>query len=247
MSLHQIDFYSNVLQKNMHLNLLLPHLKTIPQKKPHFPTLWLLHGLGGDETSWLRNTEIETLADQAGLAVVMPDADRSFYINRPGAPYWDYLTTEIFQTARALFPLAHDRKNNFVAGDSMGGYGALKWAFNQPNRFAAVAALSPVLDLKALKTAPNVALPDFKTLFAGRDLKKGPLAIPWLAKNKVLDLDVYLATADHDYLRKQALKLKPVLEKRLGERFTWRDDQGSHNWTLWKKQLPDVIHWLPLN
>ena len=59
-----------------------------------------------------------------------------------GKKYWTFVTEELPQLARSFFPLSEKREDNFVAGLSMGGYGALKWAFRKPHQFSAAASCS---------------------------------------------------------------------------------------------------------
>jgi putative tributyrin esterase len=107
------------------------------------PRLWLLHGLSDDESIWSRLTSIERYVAPLGLSVVMPNVHRSFYTNmRSGYRYWDFVSQELLEKARGFFPLSSAREDNFVAGLSMGGYGALKLAFTLPEQFAAAASLS---------------------------------------------------------------------------------------------------------
>src|SRR5690606_35149889 len=116
-------------------------------KKKH-PVLYLLHGLSDDDTIWLRRTSIERYVAGLGLAVVMPNVHRSFYADMAyGGQYWTFLTEELPRVAGDFFPLSDAREDNYVAGLSMGGYGAFKWALSYPERFAAAGSLSGVLDL----------------------------------------------------------------------------------------------------
>ena len=111
------------------------------------PTLWLLHGLSDDESIWSRSTSIERYVAPLGLSVVMPNVHRSFYTNmHSGYRYWDFVSEELLEKARGFFPLSSARADNFVAGLSMGGYGALKLAVTLPEQFAAAASLSGVTD-----------------------------------------------------------------------------------------------------
>ncbi len=91
--------------------------------------LYLLHGLSQDASAWQRYSSFETLADAYGLVVVMPSAGRSFYIDQPnGQRYFTYLTEELPQYLADVFGLAPRREDTFIAGSSMGGYGAFKAA-----------------------------------------------------------------------------------------------------------------------
>ena len=107
------------------------------------PCLWLLHGYSDDHSTWSRRTSIERYVADRGIAVVMPAAHKSYYTNIPqGYQYWEYISEELPQIARSLFPLSEARQDNFVAGLSMGGFGAFKLALNHPDRYAAAASLS---------------------------------------------------------------------------------------------------------
>lgn len=97
------------------------------------PTLYLLHGLSDDDSIWLRRTSIERYVAQMGIAVVMPQVHRSFYTDMAaGGQYWTFISEELPALARSFFPLSAKREDNFVAGLSMGGYGALKLGLRKP-------------------------------------------------------------------------------------------------------------------
>lgn len=84
MSIHDSLFFSNTLQMNTSFRVILPEKKVDNATKIYrdgkkFPVLWLLHGLSDDETSFQRFTSIERYANDAGIAVVLPRMERSFY------------------------------------------------------------------------------------------------------------------------------------------------------------------------
>lgn len=116
-----------------------------------FPTVYLLHGMSGNSTCWTRFTSIERYADDRGLAVIMPEVQRSFYTDmRMGLRYFTYIADELPELSRDIFGLSRVREDNFVAGLSMGGYGALKCLFSRPETFCAGASLSGAVDMKAV-------------------------------------------------------------------------------------------------
>src|SRR4051812_38381310 len=118
------------------------------------PVLYLLHGLSDDDTIWLRRTSIERYVAPLGLAVVMPQVHRSFYTDEAyGGRYWSFLSEELPELVGSFFRVSERREDTFVAGLSMGGYGALKWALRRPDRFAAAASLSGAVDVTGLRTS----------------------------------------------------------------------------------------------
>ena len=142
MALIHCHFASEVLGLNRSMDVILPH--DLPPRKAagrKAPVLWLLHGLSDDHTAWQRRTSIERYASERGLAVVMPSVDRGFYTDMAAGPrWWTHVSEELPRLVAAMFPVSARREETFVAGLSMGGYGAFKLALRQPRRFAAAAS-----------------------------------------------------------------------------------------------------------
>ncbi|MDR2052635.1 MAG: hypothetical protein LBP80_04400 [Treponema sp.] len=108
------------------------------RKGVQFQTLYLLHGAFGDCTDWIRQTCIERYAWRRRLAVVMPSTYNSFYQNMyRGSEYLRYCSEELPDLVRSVFPLSPKREDTFAADLSMGGYGALRIAFERPDVFCA--------------------------------------------------------------------------------------------------------------
>lgn len=77
----------------------------------------------------------------------MPEVQRSFYTTgKVGIDYFHYVADELPAICGKWFHLDQRRENTFIAGESMGGYGAVKIALNRPEKYEAVASLSGVLD-----------------------------------------------------------------------------------------------------
>lgn len=207
------------------------------------PVLYLLHGLSDDHTAWTRYTSIERYAAARGLAVVMPAVDRSFYANEAhGHRYWDWVSEELPQVVGQFFRVSQAPEDTFVAGLSMGGYGALKLALTHPDRFAAAASLSGALDLVRMQTRA-----DREDLFArvyGGPVGPGDDLFALLeAADGVPPLHVSCGTED---------RLLPD-----GERFaaaatakgvdvTTDFRPGDHEWGLWDAVVREVVDWLPI-
>ena len=116
-----------------------------------YPALYLLHGLSDTYTVWRDRTSIVRYAEEYELAIVMPDGHRSFYVNMDkGLRYYDYMADELRRVMGALFPISPRREDTFVAGLSMGGYGALRIGLGRPDAYSKVASLSGATDAAAL-------------------------------------------------------------------------------------------------
>lgn len=161
MSVLTMNFESEYLKSNHEISVILPNKpRDIPAKAYYesgtkYKVLWLLHGTYGDHTDWLRRTNIELYACEKDLIVVMPSALNSNYSNwdksMMGFGMYDYLTEELMPLIYNWFPASDKREDNFIAGLSMGGRGAIKYAVNHPRKFAAAAILSAApVDFKQL-------------------------------------------------------------------------------------------------
>lgn len=112
-------------------------------------TVYLLHGLSDNSSGWTRYTAVEQYARERGLAVVMPEVQRSFYADMAaGLDYFGYVAVELPAMCERMFGLPHERTKRYVMGLSMGGYGALKCALTYPERYAGVGSFSGVVDIR---------------------------------------------------------------------------------------------------
>ncbi|MBC7251612.1 MAG: hypothetical protein H5T62_15205 [Anaerolineae bacterium] len=131
-------------------------------------TLYLFHGAFADSSSWSLYSRVEEYADRHGLAVVMPNVGNSFYADLwHGPAYWTFVSEELPRFVRSVFPLSDKREDNFVAGLSMGGYGAFKLVLNKPEKFAAGISLSGVLDIVTVMRNPVHPVFDVDEYFGG--------------------------------------------------------------------------------
>jgi S-formylglutathione hydrolase FrmB len=210
------------------------------------PVLYLLHGLSDDHTAWQRYTSIERYAVARGLAVVMPAVDRSFYANEAhGHRYWDWVSEELPRLVGQFFNVSRTREDTFVAGLSMGGYGALKHGFTHPERYAAVATLSGVPRIQGL--VEDLPRPEIVERVFGGEL--GPaddvLALLDAADPSALPQLYVGCGTDEEQLMEQNRRLVAAAEAK-GLDVTVDFRPGGHEWQLWDAQIQDVIEWLPV-
>jgi S-formylglutathione hydrolase FrmB len=221
-----------------------------------FPTLYLLHGLSDDHTIWLRRTSIERYAATKNVAIVMPAVARSFYQDMADGPrYWTYVSEELPSIMRGFFPLSAEREDNFAAGLSMGGYGALRMALGRPDKFAAGASLSGALDMgrRVREAGRNGSLMSKAELMGifGQDLKcegtetdlfylaqKAAVATPPQPK-------LYISCGTEDGLLGESRLFKKHLES-LHLEAQYEEALGTHEWGFWDAQIQKVLAWLPL-
>jgi len=207
------------------------------------PVLYLLHGLTDDHSGWTRYTSVERYAEEAGLAVVMPSAYHSFYTDEVhGHRYWTYLSEELPSLVRSLFRVSDRPEDTFVAGLSMGGYGALKLALTHPDRYAAAASLSGTLDIRYLTELEDRAAIVHRA-FDGRFGDEVDLFALLSAATTVPPLYVGCGTSDGLL---DANERFIAAATAAGTPLTVDLRPGDHEWRLWDAMIEDVIAWLPL-
>jgi S-formylglutathione hydrolase FrmB len=131
--------------------LLPPSFDEQPAKK--FPALYFLHGLGGDQTFLVSSGGWGTIEDAweqkrfGEFVIITPQADTTFYINSKNGNtrYEDFFIREFVPQMEKKFHLQSGRSGRAISGVSMGGYGALRFAFKYPQMFVSVGALMPAL------------------------------------------------------------------------------------------------------
>jgi putative tributyrin esterase len=211
------------------------------------PTLWLLHGLSDDESIWTRATSIERYAAKLGLAVVMPNVHRSFYANMlRGYRYWDFVSSELLAKARGFFPLSTARGDNFVAGLSMGGYGAFKLALSLPHVFAAAASLSGVADVAEFRREREH---DYQLIFGDVGPARGSehdlfhLAEALARSPSALRPRLYQCCGTEDFLLDQNRALSAHLTA-LAFDYVYEEGPGNHDWQYWDATIMRALTWL---
>lgn len=259
MALIQCEFSSEVLSKSVSITVILPqnsftdtNQKLVGKK---YPTLFLLHGFSDNHSIWTRNTSLERYVSDLGIAVVMPAGDNSYYTDMEyGANYWTFLTEELPFVVRSLFPLSDRKKDNFLAGLSMGGFGALKWGLNHPTDFAAIASLSGVTDMVFhLEKVRKVQGDKNRTMFhifGDKDITNTSNDLLWKLEQVDNSIEpkplLYQACGTEDFLYEHNMRFFNKCKK-TGFDLTTNFGPGDHTWEYWDKTIQDVLKWLPVN
>lgn len=207
------------------------------------PVLYLLHGLSDDDTSWVRRTSIERYASTRGIAVVMPQVHRSFYADEVyGAAFWTFLTQELPQTVAGFFRVSLRPEDTYVAGLSMGGYGALKWALREPSRFAAAASMSGALDLASVDLSTREAGMAHR-LFGDRPVAGTDDDLLHLLETVQDAPRIYVTCGTEDALI-GSNQLFVERARAAGLDVTASFGPGIHEWALWDTAIRDVLAWM---
>lgn len=275
MAVIKMSFLSKYLGMPTNLTVCLPsfsfqdavHQKTdFYVRGMKFQTLYLLHGGAGDDSDYVHLTSIVRYADENRIAVVMPSAYNYFYTDdRKGPRYWKYVSEELIELCQTLFPLSDKPEDNFVAGLSMGGAGAMKMGLVHCDRFAAVLCMSgSSINPDKIKEFPGPRArfvlkdPDvlpripLKTIFGDLDKYKGSLHDMWLRARLNVEEGkrlpkFYLTVGDQDFAREHVEDAYQYLTSLGYDTYFELVPGYGHEWTFWDLTLKKALdQWLPI-
>lgn len=255
--------YSHTLYSNLTINVCLPTptsgdqvnfdtLKRDYGYEKGLPVVYLLHGMYGDANSWTRFSSVDRYAQDRKIAVVTCSAGNSFYQDMPGGLQWaTFFTKELPAYICSLFPVSPRREDTFIAGFSMGGYGAWHLALTAPERYAKAASMSGAVDIEAVYSAfkdtaisapfnwnamfgdPNAIAGGKSDLFAQYQSCAARGCAPKL----------YQACGTEDFLYQLNLSARDRMLA-MGADLTWTQGPGGHDWTFWDAHIQKVLDWL---
>jgi len=261
MALMHVGFFSDVLGLSVSMDAIIPQasasqigMKSAANGKS-YKTLYLLHGMSDDHTIWQRRTSIERYVSELGIAVIMPTTGLGWYTDMAhGLKWMTFISQELPGICRDFFPLSSKREDNYVAGLSMGGYGAVKLGLMCGESFSYAASLSGALNM--METAENDETGDDRSgtywsdIFGPLDKFKGSdndlLALAEKRKAKGDMPKLYQWCGTEDFLYNQNITFRDHALK-LGYDLTYKESPGDHQWCYWDERIQDVLNWLPIH
>lgn len=249
MAFIKLNFYSEALGMQTEVNVVIPQRSAIGEigidnnaARDKYKCLYLLHGLSDDHTIWMRRTSIERYSSQYGICVVMPSGGRSFYTDmKYGLKYYTFIAKELPRMIQDLLPVSDKREDNYIAGLSMGGYGALKIAMRECDRFCAGAGISSVADIHRADFheteipifGENLEIPDDDDLFKLSEKCN-------LNPNKPR---IYMGVGTSDFMYDDNVRLREKFET-LDFDYTYRESEGTHSWAFWDEYIQYILEWM---
>ena len=247
MALFNGSIFSKVMQLETGLTVILPGDRLYGTSHEPCKVLWLLHGLSDNHTAWLRYTSVDRYIREHNVAVIMPDGHHSFYTDEKlGLRFYTYLTEELPAMVQDMFAVSARPEDNYIAGLSMGGYGALRCTLLNPGGYAGCAAFSSLTDIHAMTDERNdpVSLRITRTLFG--EERRAPetsdlfaLARRNAAEGKTLP-DIYMTCGKQDALYSQNVEFDRCLSS-LGIPHTFEEWDGTHEWGFWDVSIQKAI------
>jgi len=216
-----------------------------------YPVLWLLHGHGGDDTDWLRETELTHDLQRYPIVVVLPSVKNSFYVNSwvdSASRYEDFVVRDLHDDVVRRY--AVDTLREGVAGLSMGGYGALMLALRHPRRYRFAGVLSGALSVPSpLERKDTLAL----GLLPAIDSAFGPEPNPHrrahdpfvlFRRTPVPELPyLYFLIGTGDQFPTFLPRNRALTDslRAYGARYEYHEVPGGHDWRVWGGALPSLL------
>ena len=249
MALLHTQFFSDSLGMCTSVDIIIPESRKKligmeSEASATYKTLYLLHGLSDDQTIWQRRTSIERYAARYGLAVVMPCGAKSWYTDMVnGDAYYTYISKELPEFCRSMFKgMSDKREDNYIAGLSMGGYGALKIGLNNPDKFCAIAAFSGALDVYTYAKTRHFSA--FQNIFGDPESIPESMHDVYYLGKKVSALSerpsIYLWCGTEDFLIEDNRRFTKLLSECSYDHI-YSESSGIHAWEYWDTQIEKVL------
>jgi len=240
-----IQFSSSLTGRVLPYKVVLPAgYGLITSRRKHYPVIYLLHGWSDHFDSWLKSTGLAHYAAQHKFIIVTPEGNNGWYSDsetNPSEKYESYIISELIPDVESRYRTIRDRSGRGIAGNSMGGYGALKFGFKHPATFGFVASMSGAFDatsrvddksiMDTFGAAGSLARSENDLAQIVRQLPPDKVAaLPFIYIDCGLD-DPWLTVNDHFSDELSQLKV----------RYTYRRVPGRHVWPYWDQQVQGVL------
>lgn len=268
MALLHVNLHSEVLNMDTGISVIMPQgMQGIglagSKTQKSYPVLWLLHGRSDDHTIWMRRTSIERYAAPLGIMVVMPEVSYSRYLNMVHGPrYYDYIAWELPNLCHKMFPkMSWAREDNYIAGLSMGGGGAMWIGLHNPEKYSTICMLSTggIAPLEGLWRGKEqndtgylrcnrdiYGVEDSDTL-EGTEYDILKLIHETAEKNEIVPR-VYHAMGTEDVRYPVAVKIRETFENISGNpyQYEYHEGPGVHEWKFWDEWIEKFLRTLPV-
>lgn len=261
--LESLRFNSSLMNQAIKYSIYLPPDYYVSNRR--YPVVYLLHGYGDNETSWVQFGEVDRIVDDEiktgelpPMIIVMPNGGATFYINdyQNKVRYEDMFVQELIAHIDSSFRTRTQRQYRAISGLSMGGFGSLTLAMHHPDLFGSCAALSA----SARTDEMFAAIPDerynamFGPVFSGPAKGQDRLTVTWkrnspitlaqsAPENDLNQVHWYIDCGDDDALSAgNSLLHVALLNRKIAHEYRVRN--GEHNWTYWRTGLPDALKFI---
>ncbi len=253
MSFAEIHFLSDSLKQGVSAAVFMPEKGPFgSDAEPPYRTVYLLPGYSGDYTSICSFLGFRKQAELKGLVIVIPNGQNAFYIDHPerNANYSKFIGEELIARTRDMFRLSDRREDTYIAGISMGGYGALLNGLRYKEVFSKVAAFSPSTNPFTLMEYPELGgfgAREFENMFGSKEefVKSEWNINKSYAEAKVSEIpELFIGCGDRDIaVDSQVKEFRQVLDN-AGVPYRYFGTTGNHDFDTWEKMMDPVFSFL---
>lgn len=255
----KLTIKSDILKMDRNYAIYLPPDYETSQRE--YPVLYLLHGMGDDQTGWIQFGEVLRITDNAILdgtatpmIIVMPDANttRVGYFNSINNDwrYEDFFFEELMPHVEKTYRIKSEKRFRAIAGLSMGGGGSFMYALHHPELFSSACPLSAYVGPLSVEDAKNSLTKYFKETKYDED-KLQPYYEHHNAVSLIQNTDVkklksvkwFIDCGDDDFLYEGNSLVHIALRKK-NIPHEYRVRNGGHSWTYWRASLPVVLEFV---
>jgi enterochelin esterase-like enzyme len=260
-----IGFFSRILNMEVKYSVCLPEDYFTSGKK--YPVVYLLHGLGDDESSWLEygsiSQEADRLAEQheiCQMIFVMPQGFRNYYVNDYAGTflYQDMFTKELVPLIDSLYRTIPDALHRAAMGYSMGGFGALILPLKHPELFSVCVPLSISIrtDSQYMTEDGSEWDQQWGRLFGGVGTAGEARITDYYRKNcpfhifadepteKFSKLRIYICNGDDEHTLCRSNEELHILMRNRSVPHEYRVRNGGHEFAFWRDAVPDGLRFI---
>jgi putative tributyrin esterase len=216
-----------------------------------YPVLYLLHGLFGSFSNWVRLTDIVEYSSRYRFIIVTPEGEGGWYsdkLAKDGNRYESYIIKELIPEVDKKYRTLDRRDRRMIAGLSMGGYGAVKFGLKYPDMFFLAGSFSGAIGAATLteKEIPGAVGKSIDEIF-------GPPGSAIRQANDTFDIVrratpetikqfpfLYLDCGTEDFLfQNNRMFVELLVDKRVPHEY--RELPGAHNWEYWNRQVKEFL------
>ena len=215
-----------------------PATHVLPEK---FPVVYLLHGFANNHAQWTGYTNVELYAEERRIAIVNISGENKAYAKAGADDFKRFVSEELPEFVTNYFPISTKPEDTYIAGLSMGGYGAFMHGLTHPERFHAIGAFSAGIQINPASFASDPLAGDPGEPTAEYDLHALAKAIAEEGKSFPA---IYTACGMDDFLFAANKDFAAELEE-LGADVTWKEVPGfGHEWRFWDQQVEQFLDWI---
>lgn len=215
-----------------------------------FPVLYLLHGLFGRYDNWFDYTQIVEYAKNKSLIIVCAEGGDNWYSDNSQIEnhfHESYILDELIPAVEEKFKVSSHKNKRAVAGLSMGGYGALKFALRRPELFCFAASMSGAFHAaEIVKSDVWTELQNsIMNVFGNDELLRNENNLFQIIENfpteKIRQLSFfYFDCGAEDSFLSVNIRLSDSFQKR-GIAHEFKIYPGGHNWNYWNHRLKNIL------